>query len=184
MLGLNVLVGILLLLLGRRLFWLFVAAVGFVVGMNLAAQYLADQSFWVIMVAGLVAGAVGAVLAILFQRIAVALAGFLAGSYLSTFLLATLGIDMGQFAWLVSLIGGIIGAVLVFVLFDWALILLSSLVGASLVAPVVSADPQTQTVMFLLLAVIGIVVQGSWLWREPEATRASRRPARRRRRAG
>lgn len=178
---LYVVIGILLLLLGRRLFWLFVGVVGFITGMNLATQYLAGESTWIILVAGLVAGLIGAVLAVLFQRIAVALAGFLAGSYLATYLLATLGVDMGQFAWIVSIIGGIIGAVLVFVLFDWALILLSSLVGASLVAPALTPEPQAQTVLFVVLAVIGVVVQAGLLWREPAGRRTVRRPARRRR---
>jgi hypothetical protein len=176
---LNILAGILLLLLGRRLFWLFVAVIGFLTGMNLAAQYLADQSQWVIIVVGLVAGLIGAALAVLFQRAAVAIAGFLAGSYLATYLLATLGIDMGGFSGLVSIIGGIIGAVLVFVLFDWALILLSSLVGASLVAPALTADPTGQMVLFVVLVIVGIVVQAGLMRRYPSA---GPRPYRRRRR--
>lgn len=169
------LAGVLLLLLGRRLFWLFVAVVGFLAGMNLASQYLAGESTWVMIVVGLIAGLVGAVLAVLFQRIAVALAGFLAGSYLATYLLAALGVDLGQFAWIVALIGGIIGAVLVFVLFDWALILLSSLVGASLAAPVLTTDPQAQTLLFIILAVIGILVQAGMMMRYPGTVSRHRR---------
>ena len=36
-------IGIVLLTLGRRLFWLFVAGVGFAVGLQLAQQYLGTQ---------------------------------------------------------------------------------------------------------------------------------------------
>jgi MFS family permease len=175
----NILAGVLLLFLGRRLFWLFVAVVGFIVGMNLALQYLGPESTWVAIVVGLVAGLIGAVLAVLFQRVAVALAGFMAGSYLATWLLTTLGVDLGGFEGLVSIIGGIIGAVLVFVLFDWALIVLSSLVGASLIAPAVTPDGTTQTLIFIILAIIGIVVQAGLMRRYPGSVS---RPAYRRRR--
>jgi hypothetical protein len=175
---LTILAGVLLLLLGRHLFWLFVGIVGFITGMNLAAQYLAGQSDWVIIVVGLVAGVIGAILAVLFQRVAVAVAGFLAGSYLGAYLLATLGVDMGQFDGIITIIAGILGAVLVFVLFDWALILLSSLVGASLVVPALTLDQQLQLILLLVLALVGILVQAGMLRRWP--TGASR-PSRRRR---
>lgn len=164
---LTVIAGILLLLLGRQLFWLFVGIVGFIVGMNLAAQYLAGQSDWVIIVVGLVAGVIGAILAVLFQRIAVAVAGFLAGSYLAAYLLASLGVDLGQFEGIVTIIAGILGAILVFLLFDWALILLSSLLGSSLIVPALTADSQLQLILFLVLAVVGILVQAGMLRRWP-----------------
>jgi Domain of unknown function (DUF4203) len=167
---LTVIAGILLLILGRHLFWLFVGIVGFIAGMNLATQYLTGQSDWVIIVVGLVAGLIGAILAVLFQRIAVAVAGFLAGSYLAAYLMASLGVDMAQFEGIVTIIAGILGAILVFVLFDWALILLSSLVGSSLIVPALTADPQLQLVLFLVLAVFGILVQAGMLKRWPSRT--------------
>jgi hypothetical protein len=39
----TILVGIVVLIAGRRLFWLFVGVVGFVAGLSLAFQLLADQ---------------------------------------------------------------------------------------------------------------------------------------------
>jgi hypothetical protein len=167
---LTVIAGILLLLLGRHLFWLFVGIIGFIAGMNLATQYLTALPDWVIIVVGLVAGLIGAVLAVLFQRIAVAVAGFLAGSYLAAYLMASLGVDMAQFEGIVTIIAGILGAILVFVLFDWALILLSSLVGSSLIVPALTADSQLQLVLFLVLAVFGILVQAGMLKRWPSRT--------------
>jgi hypothetical protein len=164
---LTIIAGILLLLLGRHLFWLFVGIIGFIAGMNLATQYLVGQSDWVIIVVGLVAGVIGAVLAILFQRVAVAVAGFLAGSYLAAYLLTSLNVDMAQFEGIVTIIAGVLGAVLVFLLFDWALILLSSLVGSSLIVPVLTTDQQLQLILFLVLALVGILVQAGTLKRWP-----------------
>jgi hypothetical protein len=159
----TIILGLIILLFGMRLFWLFVGVVGFVVAANLAAQYLVGQNEWVIIAAGLVAGLIGAVLAVIFQRIAVAVAGFLAGAYIATYLLASLGVEMGNFEWVVWIIGGAIGGTLVFALFDWALIVLSSLVGASLVAPAFTLDAPIQTLLFLVLAVVGIVFQAGLL---------------------
>jgi MFS family permease len=168
---LTVIAGFLILLLGRRLFWLFVGVLGFIWGMNLATQYLVGQSQWVVIVIGLVAGLIGAVLAIVFQRVAVAIAGFFAGFYLAGYLMTFFGVDMGQFALVIQIIGGIIGAVLLFVLFDWALIVISSLIGASLIAPVFTPDSQIQMVVFLILVVIGIIVQAGIMARYPTTRR-------------
>jgi len=42
-----IILGTVLLALGRRLFWLFVGAVGFVAGLNLATHFFSDQPTWV-----------------------------------------------------------------------------------------------------------------------------------------
>lgn len=168
---LSVIAGFLILLLGRRLFWLFVGVLGFIWGMNMATQYLVGQSQWVVIVIGLIAGLIGAVLAVVFQRVAVAIAGFFAGFYLAGYLMTFFGMNMGQFSLLIQIIGGIIGAVLLFVLFDWALIVISSLLGASLIAPAFTADPQLQMILFLLLVVVGIIAQAGIMARYPATRR-------------
>jgi len=50
----TLIVGLAVLLLGRRLFWLFVGAVGFLAGLQWARPVLGDQPEWVIVVAALV----------------------------------------------------------------------------------------------------------------------------------
>ncbi|RPI22892.1 MAG: TMEM198/TM7SF3 family protein [Chloroflexota bacterium] len=181
---LNILVGILLLLLGRRLFWLFVGALGFITGLNLATQFLQGQPQWVIIVVALVAGLLGAVIAIVFQRVAVAIAGFLAGGNFVWYALSILQVDLGDLSWLAYIVGGIIGAVLLFVLFDWALIILSSLTGAGLIAQAVPADDTARVVLFAVLTIIGIIVQAGLARRYPDEmprrTYTRRRPVRRR----
>ena len=77
------LAGCILLILGRKLFWLFVALVGMMSGMQAAQQYFGTQPYWVFLFVGLLAAAIGALLAIFFQRIAIALAGLLVGSTIS-----------------------------------------------------------------------------------------------------
>src|SRR3972149_6375751 len=101
------LLGAALLAFGRKLFWLLVAVIGFMVGFYLAGQFLGDQSGWLILVIALVAGGLGAVLALFLQKIALGLAGFLGGGYLTLQLMAIFGWGNGEFSWLPFLLGGI-----------------------------------------------------------------------------
>ena len=65
--------------------------------------------------------------------------------------------------WIVYLIAGVVGLVLMLVLFDWALILLSSLAGANLIVTGVSArvhlPQETWFLALIALALVGVVVQ-------------------------
>jgi hypothetical protein len=56
-------------------------------------------------------------------------------------------------------VGGLIGALLLLTLFDWALIVVSSLIGAHLIQDAIVLPPSGLTIVFLGLAVIGILVQ-------------------------
>ncbi|MFN2155172.1 MAG: hypothetical protein ACK2UX_08035, partial [Anaerolineae bacterium] len=55
-------VGAALLLLGRRLYWLFVAGAGFVIGATLSAELLQAESAWMRLLAAIAAGLVGLML--------------------------------------------------------------------------------------------------------------------------
>ena len=57
---LSVIIGLALLTFGRRLFWIFVGAAGFVVGMQWGASILGNQSEVVILVFALALGVIGA----------------------------------------------------------------------------------------------------------------------------
>jgi hypothetical protein len=57
------------------------------------------------------------------------------------------------------MIGGMIGAVLVMLLFDWGLIFLSSLVGASLISQAIPLERPFGVVLFIGSFFVGIVIQ-------------------------
>lgn len=161
----SLLLGIALLIAGRKLFWLFVGAAGFVAGLQLASQFWRGPEIMAILI-GLVVGVVFALLAIFLQGVAIGVAGFLAGGYVLTALAGMIGLSQGGFSWLIYLIGGIIGVLLVVFLFDWALITLSSLAGASLVTQSLPLASGTAGIMFLVLVILGIVIQGTTMRRE------------------
>lgn len=160
----RVLLGCAVLLAGRNIFWLFIALIGFLLGVELAHVWLADQPMWLALVAGIVMGLAGAVLAILYERIAFALAGFYATVYLFIMYANKLGLESVPAA--TPYVVGIIGAVLAALLTDWAIIVLSALAGAAAIVSVFTLPPLVEAVSFLALAVVGILVQRSILARQ------------------
>lgn len=177
----NLIIGLAVLLLGRHLFWLFVAVAGFLLGVMVAPQLLPGRPDWLILLVALALGVVGAVLAVVVQQIAVALAGFIFGGYTLLSLLAALGLSVSPWEWLVYIIGGIIGAVLVLYLFDPALIGLSALAGATLVTEAVRLSgmvmltPPFDMVLWVILFIVGIAFQAGLMFREPPEQRRVRR---------
>ena len=160
----RILVGVLLLVLGRRLYWLFVAGVGFVYGLVLAPYFLPGYSEAVIVIAALALAIVGALVAVLATKVAVGLIGFAAGGGIAALALESLGFEgAGALALALYLVAGVIGAVLLILVFDGALIVLSSLAGATLIATtlerLLDMPPYGAVALAIVLAVIGVLIQ-------------------------
>jgi hypothetical protein len=153
--------GLLLLFLGRRLFWLFVGLLGFLAGFSFGARFFTQQTDWALLLIAFGCGLIGIFLALFLQRLAVAIAGFLAGGLFATTFVEVLGWNAAPF--LPYLIGGVLGAILLSVLFDWALIFLSSVTGAMLLARSLPAEPFITMIAFVVLTLIGIFVQARFL---------------------
>lgn len=156
-------IGLLLLTSGRRLFWLFVACMGFTVGLQLAPHYLGTQPSWAYWVVALLFGGIGAIIAVFFQIVAIGLAGFAAGSTISIYLATMMGFSaVGIFA----LLGGLVGAIILYLVFGWALIVLSAVVGATFIVQVLNLNIPATTVFYVVLIAAGIWFQAS-LQRRP-----------------
>ncbi|HEY3900572.1 MAG TPA: DUF4203 domain-containing protein [Chthoniobacter sp.] len=156
------LVGIVLLFFGRKLFWFFVGATGFVVGAEAGALLFPHQPSWEL-IAGLILGLLGIIIALALQKVAIGVAGFWAGGYLAVVLFRVLELPSHDLGWVAFLVGGIIGAVLMFVVFDWALIILSAITGAHLLVNSTDLLPVAGGLTFLVCALIGIIVQSRFL---------------------
>jgi hypothetical protein len=159
---LNVILGGTLLVLGRKLFWLFVAAIGFVIGIQIASRLFHSSELTMIIV-GLVLGAIFALVAIFVESLAIGIAGFLGGGYVLLSIASLFGLDKGLMVWASFIVGGIIGVMLVAFLFDWALISISSLAGASMVVSSFRFGPSTGSVVFIVLLIAGVLIQGTEL---------------------
>lgn len=152
-------VGAVVLLFGRRLFWLFVAALGFAAGMQLAPVFVHEPTPLLALSVALVLGFVGALLALFLQKIAVAIGGFLAGGQLAVALAAGSSAALISDHLLVFAIGGIVGAILLIAVFNWALIVLSALLGAHLMLGAFTLRPEISRIAFVVLALVGIATQ-------------------------
>jgi hypothetical protein len=159
MTGINIIGGALLLSLGRKIFWFFVAASGFYAGLELATRYLNVKPEWVAVLIALTVGLLGALLANFFQKLAIGVAGFLVGAFIASRLVSYLGTQVKSWEWLIILIGGIIGIVLLYAIFEWALIIMSSMAGAILVVEGLKLVAIVGVIVGVLLFVLGVVFQ-------------------------
>ncbi len=153
------LAGLLLLVFGRKLFWLFSGLVGFLLGLNFAQQNFPALSPTNLVLIALAVGALGAALAVMLQKIAIGLMGFLAGGYLVYLLLPTLSIQLGNLIWLFVILGGILGALLASTMFDWTLIILSSALGANVIVSHLVMPQPFPVVITIALFIFGLIVQ-------------------------
>jgi hypothetical protein len=166
----SALIGAVVLLFGRKLFWLCVAAVGFATAFEIAPQLIHEPSTLIMLTFAIVLGFVGALLALFLQKIAIAIAGFLAGGKLALAVAAAFFTQPAAYYWIVFLAGGIIGALLILILFDWALIALSSVVGAYLILSAFSLPSSGTSILFIALVAIGVIVQGASMRRSRAVT--------------
>lgn len=162
----NLIVGAVLLVAGRKLFWLLVGAIGFALGVMLATRFFHGNELTMIL-AGLALGFIFALLAIFLESIAIGIAGFLGGGYVLLTIAGMLGLDRGGiWSWVIYAIGGILGILLVAMLFKWALIIISSLVGASLVVAAFGMSAAAAGLLYLGLVIAGILIQATGLSRD------------------
>jgi len=155
----GVLIGIVILFFGRKLFWLCVAAVGFAAGVQIAPLLVNEASSLLALVIALVFGLLGVLLAFFIQKIAIAILGFLAGGKLATAIAAAFFVQYAQYSTIIFVIGGIVGAILLLAVFGWALIIVSSFIGAYLIQSAIVLPPTGSTLVFIGLAILGIFVQ-------------------------
>lgn len=152
-------VGVLLLVFGRKVFWLFVGGIGFLAGMVLAHRFLGDGSSSTLLVIGLVGGLLGAALAVFIQKIAVAVAGFLGGGLLGYLGAHMVGIQSDAFPWIPVLVCGVLGILFATFLFKWALTVLSSAAGAYMIVKGLTIPESLEPVLIVVLAIVGILIQ-------------------------
>ena len=171
----NLVLGVVLLTTGKKLYWLFVAVVGFVLGLAIATQFVKLNPPWLVYVVALGAGVIGAILATFLQHLAIALVGFIVGGYGAYYLFSLLGKNAEPYNWIVFVIGGIIGLFLVASVFNWALYILSAWAGSTLVTQSIGLQAQLGLILFFVLFVLGIIIQAG-LFREPPKKKPAELP--------
>jgi len=155
----QIVVGLALLAFGRKGLGLFLAAIGFVAGISVVAHYFPTASPGLQFGVALAGGMIGVFIAFFIKKIAVAAAGLLGGGYLGYLLSINFGWDQQGFPWIPVAICAAIGILLAFFLLKWALIILSSVVGAFLVVHALNLQAALGAIVFAVLLGGGILFQ-------------------------
>jgi hypothetical protein len=158
--------GIALLTLGRKLFWLFVGLIGFEAGTQFASRMFVAMPEWMTLLIAMAVGLLGAILAIFLQNVVIVGAGFVAGGVIAAGIVDALGIQVQYLPIIAFILGGILGAILIAALFDWALIGLSSLIGAITLTNLFVPRGSLTVLAIIVLFILGVAIQAGWLWRE------------------
>ena len=165
--------GLLLLAAGRKLYWLFVALVGFAAGFVLAGMFIKTDADWIKWLIAIGIGILGGILAVGLQKVAVGAAGFIAGGYGLVYFLEMVGVKIGDVTWPFFIAGGVIGAVLVLAVFEFALILLSSVAGSTMISQSFNFSGWAVSVAFLAMVFVGVLIQWATLRAEDKAEKAN-----------
>jgi hypothetical protein len=150
--------GVVLVVVGRRLFWLLVGTLGFLFAFTLFQRLFpgSEPLHWALAVS---AGILGAVLAVFAQRLAVGAAGMLFGGYATLWALEHYGVELGNWELVAVAGGGVVAAALALAVLETALVVLSSILGAALVVGASRIEDLPAVILFAVLVVVGVAVQ-------------------------
>ena len=151
--------GVALLLFGRRLFWLFVAVAGFLVGTWLADSMLSVDSETARLGVSLGIGVLAALAAVFVQRAAIALAGAAVAGYGAWWYFALGATSLEVWQWIVVSLAATTGLLLARSVFEIGLVALSSLAGAVLVLEGLTPPPEVARWAVFALAIVGAAIQ-------------------------
>jgi hypothetical protein len=144
---------------GSQLPWMFVGIAGFLLGNFMAGMFRFNGSEWQVLTFASAAGMVGIFLSYYIRRIMVLLAGFLAGGYISITLPMVLGWKTILDDWQAFILVGSACALILFLWYYLALILVSGVLGASLIIQNLTIASVSKEAMFVVLIIFGLTAQ-------------------------
>ncbi len=151
--------GFMILLAGRPVYPVFTGAVSFLIGAYLMRQYQIAPTQWNPLLAFLFMAAVGFGAAFAFRRWVAYFAALVAGGYLVYYLPTAIG---AQATFASPILFGIVGGVCLiaaFVIFDITIVVLASLLGATMILQYLRIATISSVVMFVILLAFGISAQ-------------------------
>lgn len=163
----SLIAGLLLLLAGKKTFWLFLGLAGVAVAIAFVPRVLPDLDQQTLLLVSIGAGVLGGILAFALSRVLVWVGGFIGGGYLGVIAWQTVAPGT-SFPWVAAVIGGILGMLIAKFLFESVLVLASSAVGAALLVHISGLEGTAGLAVLVVLTAAGIIVQGR-LWPRPSS---------------
>lgn len=149
-------IGAVILFLGRELNFLFAGAMAFLIALRLTPLLPPHWAGWTDYAFMIVLGIIAALLTFVDERGGFALSGFLAGGLVMAEWYTP---DMLLIPPVPFLVGGFFGAVILGLFTEWALIILSSLIGGYYLTTLFRLTPTARTLVTAGLVILGAVVQ-------------------------
>ena len=149
-------IGAILLFLGRELNFLFAAAMAILWAFRIAPELPATWPGWGVWAFVITVALVAAIIALVNERIGYFLSGFLAGSF---FLVEYFAPGASTVPILPFIIGGVLGSLVLGLLTEWAMILVSSAIGAAYVLGLFRLNPTAEILVGAGLFVVGALTQ-------------------------
>ena len=149
-------IGGILLFLGRELNFLFAGAMAALIGYRLTSLLPPQWPAWSDAAFMITLAVIAAIIVLINERLGHFLSGFLAGGFFLTEYYAP-----GVFGipWLPFVVGGVIGALILGLLTEWALILVSAGIGAAYVLNLFQLDPTAEILIGSGLFIVGALTQ-------------------------
>jgi hypothetical protein len=149
-------IGGILLFLGHEINFLFAGAMAALIGFRLTPLLPPQWPGWADYVFILALGIIAAVAVLLNERIGYFISGFLAGGL---FLVEYFYPNTLNVPWLPFVVGGVIGALIIGVFTDWALILVTAAIGAYYLVNLFVLDPMLEILIGAGLFIVGALTQ-------------------------
>lgn len=149
-------IGGILLFLGRELNFLFAAAMAAFFGFRILPHLPATWPGWGDWAFVITLAVVAAIIALVHERVGYFLSGFLAGSF---FLIEYFQPGASTIPLIPFIVGGVIGSLILGLLTEWAMILVSSLIGAAYVLNLFRLDPTAEILVGAGLFIVGALTQ-------------------------
>jgi hypothetical protein len=160
-----VIAGAILIVAGRKVFWLFLGLLCFLAAMTALQRWFPEISQTTLVLASLGIGGLGAGIGMMAQKTAVWIGGFVGGGFLAVMLVRMMTQGEGSTTLVAFLLGGVVGILLARILFKWVMIVVSSAIGALVICKVLDTEMLPGTIVFGILLLAGVAIQGGFLWR-------------------
>ncbi len=158
LLPVGVLVGVVLLFWGRKVFWLALAVMGFFIGFHLASEWTLHMTREMSLLAAGVGGLAGLAITLWLPRMAAAVGGFFFGFILALYTLPWIGLE-GPLVLVVGLGVAILFALASSYLLRTAISLTTSFAGALMMTHSIPRLLPWEMLSILLLTLVGFFFQ-------------------------
>lgn len=149
-------IGAILLFLGRELNFLFAGAMAGLIAFRLTPLLPSNLPSWSDAAFMITIGLIAAIVVLINERLGYFVSGFLAGGFM---LIEYFTPGQMSIPWMIFVIGGVMGALILGLLTEWALILVSSAIGAAYVLNLFRLDPTAEILVGAGLFIVGALTQ-------------------------